>query len=179
MLQDGCRVAVKVLDEYTHNRDALFMIEVQNLAKISHPNLVVIYGCTSLHSRKLMHVYQYVGNGIVYDHLHSNEVKYVRLTWGSRMNIIGETASALKYLHASNIVHRNIKLSNILLTADLHVKLGDFGLASPFPMDQSRVETGPQGTFDYVDPEYRKQFELTNKSDGFRFGVVMIEHQTY
>jgi hypothetical protein len=46
-------------------------------------------------------------------------------------------------------------------------------------MDQSRVETGPQGTFDYVDPEYRKQFELTNKSDGFRFGVVMIEHQTY
>jgi hypothetical protein len=81
MLQDGCRVAVKVLDEYTHNRDALFMIEVQNLVKLSHSNLVVIYGCTSLHIRKLMLVYQYVGNGIVYN-LHCNEAKYVRLTWG-------------------------------------------------------------------------------------------------
>jgi serine/threonine protein kinase len=82
MLQDGCRVALKVLDEYTHNRDVLFMIEVQNLAKLSHPNLVVIYSCTSLHRIKLMFVYQYVGNGNVYDHLHRNEAKYVRLTWG-------------------------------------------------------------------------------------------------
>ncbi|MCI90415.1 putative serine/threonine-protein kinase, partial [Trifolium medium] len=39
-LQDGRRVAVKMLNEYIHNRNALFMTEVQNLAKLSHPNLV-------------------------------------------------------------------------------------------------------------------------------------------
>jgi serine/threonine protein kinase len=95
------------------------------------------------------------------------------------MHIVVETTSALKYIHASNIVHRNIKPNNILLSAGLHVKLGDFGLASPFPKDQRRVETGPQGTLGYVDPEYRKQFELIHKSDEFSFGVVVIEHRTY
>ncbi|MCH84684.1 wall-associated receptor kinase-like protein [Trifolium medium] len=151
------------------------MTEVENLAKLSHQNLMVLHGCTSFRSEKLMLVYEYVGNGTVYDHLHGNEDKYVRLTWDNRMTIAVETASALRYLHASNIVHRDIKSRNILLTAELHVKLGDFGLARPFPEDQSRVETGPQGTLGYIDPEYRRESELTHKSDVFSFGVVLLE----
>ncbi|XP_058788261.1 LEAF RUST 10 DISEASE-RESISTANCE LOCUS RECEPTOR-LIKE PROTEIN KINASE-like 1.1 [Vicia villosa] len=89
------------------------------------------------------------------------------------MRITMETAGALNHLHASDIIHTDIKTSNILLDAEYHVKVADFGLSRHFPNDQSRVLTIPQGT--YVDPEYNRTNALTYESDVFSFGVVLIE----
>ncbi|GAU38133.1 hypothetical protein TSUD_145090 [Trifolium subterraneum] len=91
------------------------------------------------------------------------------------MKIDVETATALQYVHAYNIIHGDIETRNILLNAERHVKLGDFGLSRGFPNGHSHVSTGPQGTLGYMDPKYHHRSELNCKSDVFNFGVVMIE----
>ncbi|XP_050902868.1 LEAF RUST 10 DISEASE-RESISTANCE LOCUS RECEPTOR-LIKE PROTEIN KINASE-like 1.2 [Lathyrus oleraceus] len=174
-LLDGCEVAVKRLFEYTSNKEKQFLNEIEILARVVHPNLVLLYGCTSLISRETMIVYEYVSNGSLYDHLHGNKATSEKLPWNIRMRIAVETADALKYLHASTIVHIDIKSSNILLNAECHVKVADFGLSRIFPINKSRVLTTPQGTSGCLDPEYKKTEELTYKSDVFSFGVVLIE----
>ncbi|MBA0800938.1 hypothetical protein Gohar_011341 [Gossypium harknessii] len=151
------------------------MNEVYILTGLRHPNLVSLYGCTSRHSRELLLVYEYVENGTVADHLHGECAKPGALPWHIRLDIAIETASALKYLHASDIIHRDVKTNNILLDNYFHVKVADFGLSRLFPTDVTHVSTAPQGTPGYVDPEYHQCYQLTSKSDVFSFGVVLTE----
>ncbi|XP_015882800.3 LEAF RUST 10 DISEASE-RESISTANCE LOCUS RECEPTOR-LIKE PROTEIN KINASE-like 1.2 isoform X2 [Ziziphus jujuba] len=174
-LCDGRTVAVKRLYENNFRRVEQFMNEVAILARLRHQNLVSLYGCTSRHSRELLLVYEYVPNGTVADHLHGERAKPKGLPWSTRMNIAIETASALTYLHASEIVHRDVKTNNILLDKNFSVKVADFGLSRLFPSDVTHVSTAPQGTPGYVDPDYHQCYQLTSKSDVFSFGVVLME----
>ncbi|KAM0055839.1 putative protein kinase RLK-Pelle-WAK-LRK10L-1 family [Helianthus debilis subsp. tardiflorus] len=174
-LRDGRNVAVKKLHEHPFNRVQQFRNEVEILTKLRHPNLVVLYGCTSRQSRELLLVYEYVSNGTVADHLHGELSNQNLLTWPIRMNIAIETASALVYLHASEIIHRDVKTSNILLDHNFCVKLADFGFSRLIPNNVTHVSTAPQGTPGYVDPQYYEDYQLTDKSDVYSFGVVLIE----
>ncbi|KAL7160888.1 hypothetical protein ACSBR2_041516 [Camellia fascicularis] len=145
------------------------------LTRLRHPNLVSLYGCSSRHSRELLLVYEYIPNGTVADHLHGDLAKSGSLSWTTRMNIAFETASALAYLHASDVIHRDVKTNNILLDNSFRVKVADFGLSRLFPTNVTHVSTAPQGTPGYVDPEYHDCYQLTDKSDVYSFGVVLIE----
>ncbi|XAR52436.1 Non-specific serine/threonine protein kinase [Bertholletia excelsa] len=175
LLRDGREVAVKRLYEHNYKRLTQFINEIEILTCLRHRNLVTLYGCTSQQSHPLLLVYEYVPNGTVADHLHGERAKDGSLTWPVRMNIAMETAAALAYLHASEIVHRDVKTTNILLDDDFHVKVADFGLSRLFPSDVTHVSTAPQGTPGYVDPEYHQCYQLTDKSDVYSFGVVLIE----
>ncbi|KAJ9163325.1 hypothetical protein P3X46_023004 [Hevea brasiliensis] len=174
-LHDGREVAVKRLYEHDYRRFQQFMNEIKVLTRLRHKNLVSLYGCTSRRSRELLLVYEYIPNGTVADHLHGNGIHSSPLTWPIRMRIAIETASALAYLHASDIIHRDVKTNNILLDNNYHVKVADLGLSRLFPTDATHVSTAPQGTPGYVDPEYHQFYQLTNKSDVYSFGVVLIE----
>ncbi|CAM8938275.1 unnamed protein product [Rhodiola kirilowii] len=175
VLKDGREVAVKRLYEHNCRRVEQFMTEVEILTKMRHKNLVALYGCTSRRSRELLLVYEYVPNGTVADHLHGDRAHYSPLTWSVRMSIAMETASALAYLHANDIIHRDVKTNNILLDGNFCVKVADFGLSRLFPPDTTHVSTAPQGTPGYVDPEYHLCYQLSEKSDVYSFGVVLIE----
>ncbi|XP_023542042.1 LEAF RUST 10 DISEASE-RESISTANCE LOCUS RECEPTOR-LIKE PROTEIN KINASE-like 1.2 isoform X2 [Cucurbita pepo subsp. pepo] len=174
-LLDGREVAVKRLYQHNYRRVEQFMNEVKILTRLRHKNLVSLYGCTSKRSRELLLVYEFVANGTVADHLHGEQASFSLLTWPIRMTIAIETASALVYLHASDIIHRDVKTTNILLDSNFSVKVADFGLSRLFPNDVSHVSTAPQGTPGYVDPEYYQCYQLTTKSDVYSFGVVLIE----
>ncbi|KAL5751303.1 hypothetical protein ACOSP7_025906 [Xanthoceras sorbifolium] len=174
-LRDGRTVAVKRLYENNYRRVEQFMNEVEILTRLHHRNLVILYGCTSRHSRELLLVYEYISNGTVADHLHGDRSKPGAFPWATRLNIAVETASALMYLHASDIIHRDVKTNNILLDNNFCVKVADFGLSRLFPNHVTHVSTAPQGTPGYVDPEYHQCYQLTDKSDVFSFGVVLVE----
>ncbi|XP_050376346.1 LEAF RUST 10 DISEASE-RESISTANCE LOCUS RECEPTOR-LIKE PROTEIN KINASE-like 1.2 isoform X2 [Argentina anserina] len=174
-VRDGRSVAVKRLYETNDKRVEQFMNEIEILARLRHQNLVLLYGCTSHHSRELLLVYEYVPNGTLADHLHGGKAKPGALPWRTRINIAVETATALSYLHASEIIHRDVKTTNILLDNNFCVKVADFGLSRLFPTDVTHISTAPQGTPGYVDPDYNQCYQLTTKSDVYSFGVVLVE----
>ncbi|XP_018483875.1 LEAF RUST 10 DISEASE-RESISTANCE LOCUS RECEPTOR-LIKE PROTEIN KINASE-like 1.3 isoform X2 [Raphanus sativus] len=175
ILKDGRAVAVKRLFERSLRRVEQFKNEIDILRHLKHPNLVILYGCTTRHSRELLLVYEYISNGTLADHLHGDQAQSRPICWPARLNIAIQTASALSFLHASGIIHRDVKTTNILLDSNYQVKVADFGLSRLFSTDQTHISTAPQGTPGYVDPEYYQCYRLNEKSDVYSFGVVLSE----
>ncbi|XP_057810669.1 LEAF RUST 10 DISEASE-RESISTANCE LOCUS RECEPTOR-LIKE PROTEIN KINASE-like 1.2 [Salvia miltiorrhiza] len=169
-LKDGREVAVKRLHEHNCRRMEQFMNEIKILTSLRHNHLVSLYGCSSASTKDLLLVYEYIPNGTLSDHLHAA----TPLPWPHRIRIALETAAALAYLHKSDIIHRDVKTSNILLDANFSVKLADFGL-SRLDAGAAHVSTAPQGTPGYVDPSYHRSYRLSSKSDVYSFGVVLVE----
>lgn len=95
------------------------------------------------------------------------------------MKVAHGAAKGLEYLHeVANppVIYRDFKASNILLDANFHSKLSDFGLAKIIPVDgRSHVSTRVMGTYGYCAPEYAATGQLTTKSDVYSFGVVFLE----
>lgn len=182
VLRDGSVVAVKRLYKNSYKGVEQFANEVDILSRLRHPNLVALYGCTSSSSatcRDLLLVYEFVPNGTLAYHLHGKDGggDPLFLAWPTRLGIAVETAAALAYLHAHQVLHRDVKTTNILLDDGFHVKVADFGLSRLFPADGAtqHVSTAPQGTPGYVDPAYQRRYQLTDKCDVYSFGVVLVE----
>jgi serine/threonine protein kinase len=87
--------------------------------------------------------------------------------------------AGLEYLHKScqpPLIHRDVKTRNILLSGDLEAKIADFGLMKAFANEfMSHVTTMPAGTLGYLDPEYYNTSHLSEKSDVYSLGVVLLE----
>lgn len=78
------------------------------------------------------------------------------------------------------IIHRDIKASNILITENLHAKVADFGFARLAAEDPcvTHISTQIKGTAGYLDPEYLRTYQLTEKTDVYSFGVLLVEMMT-
>ncbi|KAK4402764.1 Cysteine-rich receptor-like protein kinase [Sesamum angolense] len=175
-LQGGQTVAVKRLFFNTTQWADHFFNEVNLISGIDHPNLVKLLGCSITGPESLL-VYEYVPNQSLHDYMFVRK-DVPRLGWEERYKIILGTAEGLAFLHETSklrIVHRDIKLSNVLLERDLTPKIADFGLARLFPEDETHISTAVAGTLGYMAPEYIVRGKLTEKADVYSFGVVVIE----
>ncbi|CAL4974449.1 unnamed protein product [Urochloa decumbens] len=178
ILEDGERVAIKVLKRDDQQGTREFLAEVEMLSRLHHRNLVKLIGiCTEGHSRCL--VYELVPNGSVESHLHGSDKGAARLDWDSRLRIALGAARALAYLHEDSsprVIHRDFKSSNILLEYDFTPKVSDFGLArTALGEGNEHISTRVMGTFGYVAPEYAMTGHLLVKSDVYSYGVVLLE----
>ncbi|KAK2965368.1 hypothetical protein RJ640_024110 [Escallonia rubra] len=174
-LPDGTIVAVKSAKVGNIKSTQQILNEVGILSQVNHKNLVKLLGCCVEAEQPLM-IYEYIPNGTLHEHLHGKYAAF--LDWKARLRISLQTAEALAYLHSAAytpIYHRDVKSTNILLDDDLNAKVADFGLSRLASPGLSHVSTCAQGTLGYLDPEYYRNYQLTDKSDVYSYGVVLLE----
>lgn len=175
LLTDGREVAVKQLKIGGGQGEREFRAEVEIISRVHHRHLVSLVGyCISEHQRLL--VYQFVSNDTLHFHLHGPDRPVME--WSTRIRVAAGAARGLAYLHEDchpRIIHRDIKSSNILLDDNFDAQVADFGLAKLAMDTNTHVTTRVMGTFGYMAPEYASSGKLTEKSDVFSFGVVLLE----
>ncbi|KAI3886160.1 hypothetical protein MKW92_051766 [Papaver armeniacum] len=178
LLQDGQVVAIKrAKKENLVSLQAEFSSEVELLSKIEHRSLVRLLGYVDKGNERII-ITEFVPNGTLREHLDGQRGKI--LDFYQRLEISIDVAHALAYLHLyaeKQIIHRDVKSSNILLTENLRAKVADFGFARAGPTDveKTHISTKVKGTAGYLDPEYLRTYQLTPKSDVFSFGILLIE----
>ncbi|PON95126.1 Mitogen-activated protein kinase kinase kinase [Trema orientale] len=175
VLRDGRSVAIKKLTVSSLIKSQEdFENEVKKLGKIRHHNLVSLEGYYWTPSLQLL-IYEYIPNGSLYKNLHDRSDR--ALSWRQRFSIILGMAKGLAHLHQMNIIHYNLKSTNVLIGSSGNAKLADFGLARLLPMlDRCILSSKIQSALGYMAPEFACQtVKITEKCDVYGFGVLLLE----
>ncbi|KAF5193912.1 Proline-rich receptor-like protein kinase perk10 [Thalictrum thalictroides] len=176
-MPDGRVVAVKQLKISTGQGEQEFRAEVEVISRVHHRHLVSLVGCCIAEHHRLL-VFEFVPNNTLEHHLHGPGRPVME--WSKRVKIAIGAARGLAYLHEDchpKIIHRDIKSANILLDATFEAQacVADFGMAKLSNDTNTHVYTRVMGTFGYMAPEYASSGKLTDRSDVFSFGVVLLE----
>ncbi|KAH7315072.1 hypothetical protein KP509_21G032500 [Ceratopteris richardii] len=171
---DGREVAIKVANSSSIQSTMGFRNEVLLLSRLHHVNLVHLLGFCEAEGIQILG-YEYMSNGNLHTMLFGNTSV---LDWLTRLDIALGVAHGLEYLHSfadPPVIHRDVKLSNVLLDYNMVAKLSDFGISKVAPELDSEMATRPCGTAGYIDPQYVLTEQLTTASDVYSFGVVLLE----
>ncbi|XP_042039036.1 receptor-like protein kinase FERONIA [Salvia splendens] len=168
-------VAVKRLKPGSNQGEREFLTEIETLDKLRHGNLVSLIGYCKEKNEMIL-VYEFMPNGTLADHLYKKNNRLQPLSWEQRLKICIGVGRGIDYLHTGRgIIHRDVKSSNILLDEMLVAKVSDFGLAKPATGGSQGQSTLVKGTRGYLDPKYGGTHRVTQKSDTYSFGVVLLE----
>ncbi|KAK4420378.1 Phytosulfokine receptor 2 [Sesamum alatum] len=174
-LPNGTKAAIKRLSGDCGQMEREFQAEVEALSRAQHKNLVSLQGYCRYGNDRLL-IYSYMENGSLDYWLHERVDGSSFLTWDTRLRIAQGAARGLAYLHKEpNIVHRDIKTSNILLDEKFEAHLADFGLSRLLHPYDTHVTTDLVGTLGYIPPEYSQTLTATFRGDVYSFGVVLLE----
>ncbi|KAG0564176.1 hypothetical protein KC19_8G089400 [Ceratodon purpureus] len=172
----GAPVAVKRVGNDSRQGEREFLAEVQIISQLRHRNIVELVGFCRDRGKFLL-VYELMPRGSLDLALFKPESPEAVLSWSQRWRIVSGTAAALHYLHEGwrqQVIHRDVKSSNIMLDEQLNPKLGDFGLARLVDHEKFAPTTMVAGTFGYLAPE-ASGGKFTDKTDVFAFGAVCLE----
>ncbi|KAK3210719.1 hypothetical protein Dsin_015425 [Dipteronia sinensis] len=175
VLPNGKEVAIKQLKAGSGQGEREFQAEVEIISRVHHKHLVSLVGYCIAGVQRML-VYEFVPNNTMEFHLHGKDRP--TMDWPTRLRIALGSAKGLAYLHEDchpKIIHRDIKAANILLDIKFEAKVADFGLAKISSDVNTHVSTRVMGTFGYLAPEYAASGKLTDKSDVFSFGVMLLE----
>ena len=170
-------VAVKILrDEFTTDEEFIkrFSIEAQAAASITHPNIVSVYDVGK--DGNLYFIVMELIQGKTLKEIIVEE--HGALPWKWSVNIAIQIASALETAHKKNIIHRDIKPHNIIITEDGVAKVTDFGIAKAVSNSTITAFGATIGSVHYFSPEHAKGGFTDSKSDIYSLGIVMYEMLT-
>lgn len=171
--ETGDIVAVKRCSHNSQGKNE-FLSELSIIGTLRHRNLVRLQGWCHEKGEILL-VYDLMPNGSLDKALFEARTP---LPWPHRRKVLLGVASALAYLHQeceNQVIHRDIKTSNIMLDEGFNARLGDFGLARQIEHDKSPDATVAAGTMGYLAPEYLLTGRATEKTDVFSYGAVVLE----
>ncbi len=170
-------VAVKILrDEFTTDQEFVkrFEVEAQAAASITHPNIVSVYDVGK--EGNLYYIVMELVQGKTLKEIIIEENG--GLPWKWSVNIAIQIASALEVAHKNNIVHRDIKPHNIIITEDGVAKVTDFGIAKAVSNSTITAFGTTIGSVHYFSPEHARGGYTDAKSDLYSLGVVLYEMVT-
>ncbi|KAM3197504.1 hypothetical protein ACQJBY_072896 [Aegilops geniculata] len=176
-LPDGSKLAIKRLKRSSLQRKKDFYSEISRVAKLYHPNLVAVKGCCYDHGDRFI-VYEFVANGPLDVWLHHIPRGGRSLDWATRMRVATTLAQGIAFLHDKvkpQVVHRDIRASNVLLDEEFGSHLMGVGLSKFVPWEVMHERTVKAATYGYLAPEFIYRNELTTKSDVYSFGVLLLE----
>ena len=169
-------VAIKILkDEFTTDSEFIkkFNTEAQSAAGLNHPNIVSVFDVCNEDN-----LYYIVMELIQGKTLKEIIVEDGRLSWKWSVNIAIQIASALEAAHKNNIIHRDIKPHNIIITEDGIAKVTDFGIAKAVSNSTITAFGTTIGSVHYFSPEHARGGYTDAKSDLYSLGIVMYEMLT-
>ncbi len=169
-------VAVKILrDEFTTDEEFIkrFNTEAQAVASLTHPNIVSVYDVG--HEGNLYYIVMELIKGRTLKEIIVSEGAPA---WKWCVNVAIQIASALETAHKNNIIHRDIKPHNIIITEDGMAKVTDFGIAKAVSNSTITAFGTTMGSVHYFSPEHAKGGITDAKSDLYSLGVVMYEMLT-
>ena len=169
-------VAVKILrDEFTTDEEFIkrFNIEAQAAASLTHPNIVSVYDVGN--EGNLYYIVMELVKGKT---LKEIIVEDGALGWKWSVKVAMQIASALEMAHRNNIIHRDIKPHNIIITEDGVAKVTDFGIAKAVSNSTITAFGTTIGSVHYFSPEHARGGFTDAKSDLYSLGVVMYEMVT-
>ncbi len=169
-------VAVKILrDEFTTDNEFIkrFNVEAQSAASLTHPNIVSVYDVG--HEGNLYYIVMELVKGKT---LKEIIVEDGALAWKWAVDLAVQIGRGLEKAHKNNIVHRDIKPHNIIITEEGVAKVTDFGIAKAVSNSTITAFGVTTGSVHYFSPEHAKGGHTDAKSDLYSLGVVMYEMVT-
>ncbi|XAR62602.1 Non-specific serine/threonine protein kinase [Bertholletia excelsa] len=173
-LPDKSLVAVKKITNLGVQGKKDFCTEIAVIGNIHHVNLVKLRGFCAQGGERLL-VYEYMNRGSLDRSLFGHGQV---LEWQERVDIALGTARGLAYLHSGcqqKIIHCDVKPENILLHDHFQAKISDFGLSKLLGPEQSSLFTTMRGTRGYLAPEWLTSSAITDKTDVYSYGMVLLE----
>ncbi|CAL5056706.1 unnamed protein product [Urochloa decumbens] len=177
ILHDGLVVAIKKFQN-PYVRSEEHIDELHHVSKLKHKNIVKLIGYANVGAKEdkgtsYFFVEEYMPNGSL-----NKIINGLQLDWSSRFLLIQGIAQGLCYLHKENVVHLDVKPSNVLLDSDMNPKITDFGIARV--LNHKGVDICADigtiaGTLGYMPPEYITDGTLSKKQDVYGFGVTLLE----